>query len=66
MTARRYQALHFGNMEEGKNVPFHREHRSKHGRSKNATKKRIPHQNRNSKEGRKWLNDAYGKWRPQR
>jgi hypothetical protein len=33
MTARRIKSLHF-NLEEGKNVPFHREHRSKKGRKK--------------------------------
>lgn len=32
MGARRYRALHFGDMD-GKNVPFHREHRSKRGRA---------------------------------
>ena len=31
--ARRYRALHF-NLQEGENVVFHREHRSKKSRSK--------------------------------
>ena len=31
--ARRKKSLHF-NLKEGENVPFHREHRSKRGRSR--------------------------------
>lgn len=38
--ARRYKSLHHGEMD-GKNVIFHREHRSKKGRLKNHNKKRI-------------------------
>jgi hypothetical protein len=37
--ARRYRSLHFGNMD-GKNVVFHREHRSKRGRMKIDRKSR--------------------------
>lgn len=58
MAARRYRALHFGNME-GKNVVYHREHRSKHGRQ--PLKRRLPYLgDRNSKAGKRWRHGLSG------
>ena len=38
--ARRTKSFHH-NLQEGENKPFHREHRSKKGRVKNAAGKRV-------------------------
>jgi hypothetical protein len=52
MTARRIKSLHF-NLNEGENVVFHREHRSKKGRN---------FQKPNSLQFRKWkIQKKYGK-----
>jgi hypothetical protein len=53
--ARRYRALHFGNMD-GKNVIYHREHRSKRGRKPKRTFGMTPYY-----DGRRhrWKKDAH-------
>jgi len=39
---------------DGKNVPFHREHRSKRGRTKGRVGGMRQNTYRNSKDGKKW------------
>lgn len=53
MTARRIKSLHFGDME-GKNVVFHREHRSKRGRKIKPERGMRGQTPRNSKKGKSW------------
>lgn len=53
MPARRIQSLHH-NLQDGENVVFHREHRSKRGRKpvpERGMRKNTP---RNTKRGKSW------------
>lgn len=59
--ARRVRSLHFGNME-GKHVIYHREHRSKRGRSSHANSINMTPYKRNNKKTQKFfkkLRDTY-------
>ena len=61
MPARRKRSLHFGNME-GKNIPFHREHRSKRGQRQGVRSSLDRGYKRNGKQA-EWQRRNYDQYK---